>query len=42
MHTKQTRARQELLSLSKGCRVPYLNKLAYKELAQSKDQRSDG
>ena len=28
MQTKQTKARQE--SLSKGCRVQYLNKLAYK------------
>ena len=27
---------------SKGCRVQYLNRLAYKKSAQNKNQRSDG
>ena len=42
MQTKQTRARQNLKAESKGCRIQFLNRLAYTKSAQNKDQRSDG
>ena len=40
MQTRQTKAESE--TESKGCRIQFLNRLAYTKSAQNKDQRSDG